>query len=53
VAKAVGVDQSTISSYERKTPGAVGGTGDETSTHQGTGSTDLQQQNNPPTTPKP
>ena len=53
VAKAVGVDQSTISSYERKTPGAVGGTGEEQRTQQGTGSRDLQQQNTPPATPKP
>jgi putative membrane protein len=51
VAKSVGVDQSTISSYEKKTPGAVGGTSDEQSTTQGTGSKDLQQQNTPSANP--
>ena len=53
VAKAVGVDQSTISSYVRKTPGAVGGTADEQGTQQGAGSKDLQQQNAPPSSAKP
>src|SRR5262249_34453734 len=37
VAKAVGVDQSTISSYLKRAPGSVGGTTDDSRTSQGAG----------------
>jgi putative membrane protein len=50
VARTVGVDESTISSTVKKTPGAVGGTADELSTQQGTGSKDLRE-NAPPSKP--
>jgi putative membrane protein len=53
VARAVGVSDSTVSSYMRKTPGAVGGTAEEQGTQQGTGSKNLQEQNAPSSTPKP
>lgn len=52
VAKAVGVDQSTISSYQKKLPGAVGGTSDspvggtsdsQSETTKGAGAKDLKQ----------
>ena len=49
VARAVGVSESTISSYTRKTPGAVGGTAEEQGIQQGTGSKTLQEQNAPST----
>jgi putative membrane protein len=53
VARAVGVSESTISSYTRKIPGAVGGTGEEQGIQQGTGSKSLQEQNAPSSTSKP
>jgi putative membrane protein len=53
VARAVGVSESTISSYTRKTPGAVGGTADEQGIQQGAGSKSLQEQNAPSSTAKP
>jgi putative membrane protein len=53
VARALGVSESTVSSYTRKTPGAVGGTAEEQGIQQGTGSKDLQEQNAPSSTPKP
>jgi putative membrane protein len=49
VARAVGVSESTISSYSRKAA-AVGGTADEPGIQHGTGS---QDQNAPPSTSKP
>lgn len=53
VARAVGVSESTISSYTRKLPGAVGGTADEQGIQQGTGSKSQQEQNAPSSTTKP
>jgi len=53
VARAVGVSESTISSYTRKTPGAVGAAGEEQNIQQGTSSKGLQEQNAPPSTSKP
>ncbi len=42
VAKAVGVDQSTISKYSRNVPASVGGTGEENSSSKGAGARDLK-----------
>ncbi len=43
VAKAVGVDQSTISRYAKNLPGSVGGSADELNTSKGAGSRQLKQ----------
>ncbi len=43
VAKAVGVDESTISRYSKKLPTSVGGTSEEENTAKGAGARDLKQ----------
>jgi len=51
VARAVGVDESTISSAIKRTPGAVGGTAEEQGTQQGSASKDLNEQTAPASKP--
>lgn len=48
VAKAVGVDQSTISKYSRNVPTSVGGTSEEPSTSKGAGARDLKNDSTSP-----
>jgi putative membrane protein len=50
VARSVGVDESTITSVVKKTPGAVGGTSEEQSSTTGSSSRDLRE-NAPPSKP--
>src|SRR6185369_13348751 len=54
VARAVGVDQSTISSYSKKVPSAVGGTSDsDLDTTKGAGAADLKDSTKTPDSTSP